>query len=126
MKRSPDVGQLRDRLRAERERLLWFLHGVRGDLSGLAGPRPVERAESAQKEGSLAVLADLDEREWRALGEIEEALAKIGAGTYGFCEACGLAIPQARLLASPATRFCLACQAERERVQGKERRLRAA
>jgi RNA polymerase-binding transcription factor DksA len=91
-------------------------------LSGLVGPRPVERTETAQQEGSLAVLTELDEREWRALDEIETALAKMEAGTYGACEACGLAIPLVRLYASPATRFCLACQAEYERAHPRGRR----
>jgi len=124
MKRSSHLAALRDRLLAERARLRQLLGGVEAELSSLAGPRPAERAENAQQEGSVAVLTDLDEREWRALDEIEDALARIGAGTYGVCEACGWAIPLARLYASPATRFCLACQAERERSQRKERRPR--
>lgn len=122
MMRSSHLGELRDRLLAERGRLLRFLDKVETDLSGLGGPRPIERTESAQQEGSLAILTDLDEREWRALDAIREALAKIEAGTYGVCEACGLAIPPARLHAYPATRFCLPCQAERERSQRRERR----
>lgn len=122
MTRSADLEQLKERLLAERDRLLRVLRGVETELSALAGPRPVERAESAQQEGSLAVLTDLDEHEWRALGGIEDALAKMELGTYGVCEACGFPIPLARLRARPATPFCLACQAERERSQGKERR----
>lgn len=118
---SPHPGQLRERLLAERERLRQLLDGMEVGLSGLVGPRPVERTETAQQEGSLAILVELDEREWRALDEIETALAKMEAGTYGACEACGLAIPLVRLNASPATRFCLACQAERERSQRTER-----
>lgn len=120
--RSPHPEQLRERLLAERERLRRLLAGMAVEVASLAGHRPAEWAEHAQREGNLAVLTDLDEREWRALDEIETALAKIGAGTYGICEACGLAIPLARLEASPATPFCLACQAERERAHPGERR----
>lgn len=122
MKPSAPLGLLRKRLLAERERLFRLLQGVEAEFSGLAGLRPVEQAESAQREGSLAVLTDLDEREKRALEEIEVALARIAAGTYGICEACGLPIPLARLYASPATPFCLLCQAEREQSRRKERR----
>ena len=114
MTRSPHLGQFRERLLAERERLLRLLGGVEAELSDLAGPRPIERIESAQQEGSLAVLTDLDEREWKGLAEIEEALAKLDAGSYGVCEGCGRPIPLARLCACPATPVCLACQAERE------------
>jgi len=124
VRRSPHLAALRDRLLAERARLRQLLGGVEAELSSLAGPRPAERAENAQQEGSVAVLTDLDEREWRALDEIEDALARIGAGTYGVCETCGWSIPLARLCAHPATRFCFACQAERERSQRKERQPR--
>lgn len=118
---SPQLGRLRERLLAERERLRRLLAGVEGQMSDLGGPRPVELAEHAQQEGGLAVLTDLDERGWRALEEVEGALARMGAGRYGVCERCGSAIPLARLKAYPATRFCVACQAERERGQTAER-----
>lgn len=125
MMRGASLGALRERLLAEQERLRRLVDGMEAELSGLAGPRPVERTETAQQEGSLAVLTDLDEREWRALDEIAEALAKIRAGTYGVCEGCGSEIPLPRLHASPATRFCVTCQAERERGQRTERRATA-
>lgn len=41
------------------------------------------------------------------LDEVERALAKLDAGTYGACEVCGEAIADARLEAMPATRFCI-------------------
>lgn len=41
------------------------------------------------------------------LGDVEHALAKIDAGTYGKCEANGEDIPLSRLEAMPATRFCI-------------------
>ncbi len=44
-----------------------------------------------------------------ALSDIEHALERLDAGTYGTCEECGIAIPFERLEAIPATRFCVAC-----------------
>ena len=41
------------------------------------------------------------------LSEVDHALAKLDAGTYGKCEAEGEPIPLARLEAMPATRFCI-------------------
>ena len=41
------------------------------------------------------------------LDDVERALAKLDAGTYGVCEVCGKEIPSARLEAMPATRFCI-------------------
>jgi DnaK suppressor protein len=42
------------------------------------------------------------------LDEVEAAIARLDAGTYGSCEACGKPIGEARLEAMPATRFCIA------------------
>ncbi|MGH9057221.1 MAG: TraR/DksA family transcriptional regulator [Acidimicrobiales bacterium] len=42
--------------------------------------------------------------------EIDSALAKINAGTYGICEQCGNAIPDARLQALPQAALCVACK----------------
>ena len=45
-----------------------------------------------------------------AIAEIDRALAKINAGTYGTCEQCGNPIPQARLKALPYAALCVACK----------------
>lgn len=39
--------------------------------------------------------------------EVEAALERLAAGTYGTCEACGRPISAERLDALPATRFCV-------------------
>lgn len=45
------------------------------------------------------------------LVQVDEALARIDAGTYGTCQECGTIIPEERLEALPSTRFCVSCQA---------------
>jgi DnaK suppressor protein len=47
--------------------------------------------------------------EWRALGEIEEALSRLETGRFGWCEQCGAAIAAGRLTEMPQTRYCPAC-----------------
>lgn len=49
------------------------------------------------------------------LEQIAAALHRVDAGTYGQCEDCGEPIDERRLRALPATRYCTACQALRER-----------
>lgn len=49
------------------------------------------------------------------LADVEHALARLDAGTYGICEMCGKKIPDERLKARPAARFCIADQAKVER-----------
>jgi DnaK suppressor protein len=43
------------------------------------------------------------------LAEIDSALDRVEAGTYGRCEICGTAISPERLEARPAARLCLTC-----------------
>jgi DnaK suppressor protein len=52
----------------------------------------------------------LSARALAAIDEIDQALAKIGAGTYGICEQCGQPIPQPRLRALPYAALCVACK----------------
>ena len=49
------------------------------------------------------------------LSEVVYALAKIEAGTYGTCEACGKPIHPARLEALPTARFCMEDQEKQEK-----------
>ncbi|WP_345216461.1 TraR/DksA family transcriptional regulator [Georgenia halophila] len=45
------------------------------------------------------------------LGEIDAAMERLDAGTYGVCESCGGAIGEARLRARPVARTCIECAA---------------
>jgi RNA polymerase-binding transcription factor DksA len=45
------------------------------------------------------------------LGELDRALMRLEAGTYGTCERCGTAITPERLTARPATQTCVSCAA---------------
>ena len=47
----------------------------------------------------------------RKLADIEEALGRLAAGTFGSCEQCGSAIPAGLLTAAPETRYCPRCDA---------------
>ena len=59
-------------------------------------------------------------RDLAELANVEEALARLGDGSYGECVDCGNAIPFPRLAAYPAARRCVACQEaaeKRERIR---------
>ena len=90
-------------LRAEAEQLAEEMEP--GDTqfdeeSGEGGTLNVER------ERDLALLAQAR----AAVEEIDRALAKIEAGSYGTCEQCGQPIPKARLKALPYATLCVACK----------------
>ena len=58
---------------------------------------------AAEQGEAQALAASLREQ----LDAVEAALTKLDEGTYGQCEVCGNAIPDARLEAMPASRFCI-------------------
>lgn len=43
------------------------------------------------------------------LKNVNSALEKISAGTYGTCEKCGKGIQEARLQVAPEARWCMEC-----------------
>jgi DnaK suppressor protein len=103
---------LRDQLQDERARLVDQLkdlgRGPGGSLSfdeGFAdsGQVTAERGEVDALAGTLL----------ETLQEIEDALEKFDAGTYGQCESCGKPITDARLEAMPAARLCIDCASKR-------------
>lgn len=44
-----------------------------------------------------------------AIEDLQAALAKVGLGTYGVCEACGRPMALERLEAIPQARLCVSC-----------------
>lgn len=80
---------------------------------------PAEMASGAfERERALVELA----REQLQLHEVEAAMRRIEAGTYGICESSGKHIPAARLKALPWTRFCKEAELRLERAVGSEGR----
>jgi len=75
------------------------------DLTGLdVDHNFADSSQVAAEQGEVRVLAE----NFRALlAEVEHAIAKLDAGTYGTCEVCGRPIAEARLEAMPATRWCV-------------------
>lgn len=48
------------------------------------------------------------------IAEIDDALAAIQAGSYGYCRVCGRSISAGRLAAMPRTLLCLRCKRNEE------------
>jgi len=54
-------------------------------------------------------LTGLAEAAASELRQVDDALARVDAGTYGFCANCGKPIPSGRLEARPFAEYCVAC-----------------
>ena len=61
---------------------------------------------NVERDRLLVVASEAKER----VAEIDAALARVDAGTYGICEACGKPIPEARLEVVPEATLCVNCK----------------
>jgi RNA polymerase-binding transcription factor DksA len=82
-----------------------------GDDGGLAYDQNF--ADSSQVTAERGEVEALANSLKETLVEVERALAKFDAGTYGQCESCGQPIAPARLEAKPAARLCINCASRR-------------
>jgi RNA polymerase-binding transcription factor DksA len=98
---APIREQLQHRLEVLRGRVIAMEHELR-HADGPAAQDSVDRASDSEHEEVLAALDDSGRRE---LQEVEAALARMDAGTYGICERTGQRIPLQRLKLVPTARF---------------------
>jgi len=125
-----DADEARRRLEAERDRLTT----VRSDfddenlttetedeslseLSSVDQHQADVGTETFEREKDLSILEQIDAE----LADVEHALKRLDDGTYGTCEFDGKPIPEERLEALPAARFCVQHQAEAERQAARAR-----
>lgn len=108
----------RERLTAELQDVVQRVVAVEGDLETMADELDVEIMDRVQEETWAALLARLDEQDRAQAEEIQAALGRIDAGTYGTCEGCGGETGGARLDALPTARLCAACQTALEAEPG--------
>jgi RNA polymerase-binding transcription factor DksA len=78
--------------------------GARGPAASPQHPADVG-TDAFEQEFTLSLL----ENQEQVLEEIDAALDRVRAGTFGRCEECTAAIPKTRLQALPYTRYCVAC-----------------
>jgi DnaK suppressor protein len=121
-----DIRHFRQRLMEERKSILDELDWVESNYIGSS-----QRESSGEVSGHATHLADMatdsDEMEkayligdtrGEVLEDIDEALEKLGKGTYGKCESCGQDIPRDRLEAVPYAKLCLKCKTDEEQGRG--------
>jgi RNA polymerase-binding protein DksA len=103
-----DIETVRKNLEEERAQLLARSipppEIARGDEADLAA---MEQA----KERALWLANDQKQR----LAQIDQALARIAAGTYGICDMCGKPIAPERMEANPLATLCIDDQAKVEK-----------
>jgi RNA polymerase-binding protein DksA len=113
------VREIRELLDDERRQVLRRLAGLTADYDGVvAASRDTNADDEHDPEGATiafersqvgALVAQARDH----LAEVDAALARLGAGTYGTCERCGRPIATARLEARPVARTCIDCASAR-------------
>lgn len=107
--------EARDLLEAERQQALRRLAGLTGDFNEVvAASRDSNADDEHDPEGATIAfersqVAALVLQVQGQLAEVEAAIERLAAGTYGVCEQCGQPIAAARLEARPAARTCIGC-----------------
>ena len=85
-------------------------HDSSGELSHLAVHQADVGSETFEREKDFSILEQVEAE----LADVQRALQRIDDGTYGHCEACREPIPDERLAAQPAARFCVEHQVQAE------------
>lgn len=80
------------------------------ELSHLAQHQADVASETFEREKDFSILEQVEAE----LADVQRALQRLDDGTYGWCEACRSPIPDERLEAQPAARFCVSHQVEAE------------
>jgi len=86
------------------------------DIGELRDDQPADPLDMAGNSSTLELMTTLGNHERTELAEIDHALEKIDAGTYGVCEVSGELIGEPRLMAIPTARYTIEVQAEREKT----------
>jgi DnaK suppressor protein len=116
------VDPIRRRLESERARVLDSLARLSGDYDAVVtASRDSNADDEHDPEGATIAfersqVGALVRQVQRHLAEIELAVERWDAGTYGTCERCGTAIGDARLQARPVARTCVPCAAVDKRL----------
>jgi len=119
---SKNYEPLRAKLVEERQRVEQLVQAETDKRSSLTDTGDLERygnhpgdegSETFEKEKSLAMQGNLEV----ILEEVDHALRKMDAGTYGRCDECGSEIPYERLEVRPQATLCIQCKSKIEHTQ---------
>lgn len=121
MARNESLLRLRQMLVKRRDALRKALAGDLSELTDLERDSSgdlVDFALDTARDELSSQLADIESRE---LSQIEVALQRMSAGTYGRCELCAKPITMPRLQALPYAATCIACQRQSEEAGYRDR-----
>jgi DnaK suppressor protein len=96
------LSALKDELSQDIDRTV---HTMQDEATIFADPN-----DRASQESDMALELRNRDRERKLIKKIEETIAKIDAGDYGYCDSCGVEIGLKRLEARPTATLCIDCK----------------
>lgn len=81
------------------------VHTMQDEATLFADPN-----DRATQESDMGLELRNRDRERKLIKKIDEMLAKIDSGDYGYCENCGVEIGLSRLEARPTATLCIDCK----------------
>ena len=81
------------------------VHTMQDEATIFADPN-----DRASQESDMALELRNRDRERKLIKKIDETIAKIDTGDYGYCESCGVEIGLKRLEARPTATLCIDCK----------------
>lgn len=106
---------LRSRLRGDLDQMTdEALRRTTADTSGNLSNVPLHMADVGTENYDQEFTLGLIENEQDTLEQVQDALNRLDAGTFGSCISCEEPIAKARLQALPYTRHCIQCARKME------------
>lgn len=96
------LSSVKDELMDDIERTV---HTMQDEATSFADPN-----DRASQESDIALELRNRDRERKLIKKIDEALARIASGEYGYCNSCGVEIGLKRLEARPTATMCIDCK----------------
>ena len=93
------------------------VHTMQDEATVFADPN-----DRASQESDMALELRNRDRERKLIKKVDESIARIDDGDYGYCESCGVEIGLKRLEARPTATMCIDCKTleeHREKQIGK-------
>lgn len=94
--------QLKEELGEDIDRTV---HTMQDEATVFADPN-----DRASQESDISLELRSRDRERKLIRKIDETIAKIDAGEYGYCDSCGIEIGLKRLEARPTATLCIDCK----------------
>jgi len=81
------------------------VHTMQDEATVFADPN-----DRASQESDIALELRNRDRERKLIKKIDESIARIESGEYGYCDSCGVEIGLKRLEARPTATLCIDCK----------------